>query len=381
MMLAHNVHDVQSLKRHVHANRLNGIDNEWLTPEQAKAFCPPLNISPDIRYPVLGAALQRRGGMARHDAVAWGYARGADALGVDIIQNCEVTGIRRGADGAVAGVETTRGLHRAPSRSASSPPATPAWSWRMAGVRMPLESYPAAGAGVGAGQAGVPVRGDVQHDPRLHQPVRQGRAGDRRRHRPVRLLQPAAAACTSPTHTLEAICELFPIFSPHADAAQLGRHRRRHARPLADHRRRRRSRASTSIAAGAPAASRRRRARATCSPHTIAKDEPHPINAALHARPLPHRPPDRRGGRRRRRALRATPMLLIPCPYCGAAPRDRVPLRRRGAHRPARRPARGRRRGLGGVISSTAPTRRACMPSAGSTPTAAGAGSTRCATR
>ena len=73
LMLAHTVHDVQVFKRHVHANRAAGVDNEWLTPEQAKAFCPPLNISADIRYPVLGAALQRRGGTARHDAVAWGY--------------------------------------------------------------------------------------------------------------------------------------------------------------------------------------------------------------------------------------------------------------------------------------------------------------------
>src|SRR3569832_1436595 len=56
MMLAHNVHDIQVLKRHVHANRLNGIDNEWLTPEQAKEFCPPLNTSKDARYPVVGAA-------------------------------------------------------------------------------------------------------------------------------------------------------------------------------------------------------------------------------------------------------------------------------------------------------------------------------------
>mgnify|MGYP001821112427 CR=1 FL=1 len=97
MMLAHNVHDVQSFKRHVHANRLNGVDNEWLSPEEAKAFCPPLNISQSARYPVMGAALQRRGGTARHDAVAWGYARAASARGVHVIQNCEVTAIRRGA--------------------------------------------------------------------------------------------------------------------------------------------------------------------------------------------------------------------------------------------------------------------------------------------
>src|SRR3984885_5197297 len=113
MMLAHTVHDIQVFKRHVHANRCNGVDNEWLEPEQAKEFCPLLNIGSDIRYPVLGAALQRRGGTARHDAVAWGFARAADALGVDIIENCEVTGIRRTADGAVDGVETSRGYIQA----------------------------------------------------------------------------------------------------------------------------------------------------------------------------------------------------------------------------------------------------------------------------
>ena len=107
-MLSHNVHDVQVFKRHIHAKRLNGIDNEWLTAEQARAFCPPLNISPDLRYPVLGAALQRRGGTARHDAVAWGYARGADSLGVDILENCEVTGIDRDNGGAVSAVRTSR---------------------------------------------------------------------------------------------------------------------------------------------------------------------------------------------------------------------------------------------------------------------------------
>src|ERR1700716_4480137 len=114
MMLAHTVHDIQVFKRHVHANRCNGVDNEWLEPAQAKEFCPPLTIEDNIRYPVLGAALQRRGGTARHDAVAWGYARAADALGVDIIENCEVTGIRRGSNGAVEALETTRGTIRAP---------------------------------------------------------------------------------------------------------------------------------------------------------------------------------------------------------------------------------------------------------------------------
>jgi sarcosine oxidase, subunit beta len=66
LMLARNVHDVQSLRRHVHSNRLNGVDNAWLSATEAKRFCPPLDISPAARYPVMGAALQRRAGTARH---------------------------------------------------------------------------------------------------------------------------------------------------------------------------------------------------------------------------------------------------------------------------------------------------------------------------
>jgi len=141
MMLAHNIHDVQVFKRHVHANRLAGVDNEWLTPEQAKEFCPILNISKNIRYPVIGAALQRRGGVARHDAVAWGYARAADTLGVDIIQNCEVTAIRRDASGAVSGVETNRGAI-ATKKIGVVAAGHSSVVMSMADVRMPLESYP-----------------------------------------------------------------------------------------------------------------------------------------------------------------------------------------------------------------------------------------------
>ena len=77
------------------ANHLDGIDAEVVTPAQIKAAIPMINISPGVRYPILGASLQRRGGVARHDAVAWGFARAADALGVDIIQQCEVTGVNR----------------------------------------------------------------------------------------------------------------------------------------------------------------------------------------------------------------------------------------------------------------------------------------------
>ena len=79
MNLAHNEHDVRELKRRIYANQLNDVDAEWLSVDAVKAFCPMLNCSPEARYPVLGASLQRRGGTARHDAVAWGYGRGADA--------------------------------------------------------------------------------------------------------------------------------------------------------------------------------------------------------------------------------------------------------------------------------------------------------------
>src|SRR5918992_836931 len=92
--LAHNLHDVREGIRRVNANRLNGVDAEWLEPQQVKDFCPIVDIAPGARYPVLGATLQRRGGVARHDAVAWGYARAADSRGVDIVQNCAVTGVR-----------------------------------------------------------------------------------------------------------------------------------------------------------------------------------------------------------------------------------------------------------------------------------------------
>ncbi|MGZ8612393.1 MAG: FAD-dependent oxidoreductase, partial [Actinomycetota bacterium] len=111
--LAHHLGDVRSSRRRLEANRLNAVDAEWLTPEEVKSFCPIVNVSPSLRYPVMGATLQRRGGVARHDRVAWGYATNADRLGVDIVEHCEVTGFVRGPGGHVEGVETSRGRIRA----------------------------------------------------------------------------------------------------------------------------------------------------------------------------------------------------------------------------------------------------------------------------
>jgi len=138
--LAHTLHDVREGVRRVNANRLNGVDAEWLEPAEVKAFCPILNVAPDARYPVLGATLQRRGGVARHDAVAWGFARAADDRGVDIIQNCAVTGIRR-EGGRVTGVETTRGFIAA-GKVAIVAAGHNSVLAGMAGVRLPIESHP-----------------------------------------------------------------------------------------------------------------------------------------------------------------------------------------------------------------------------------------------
>src|SRR5690606_3408220 len=138
--LAHNLSDVRAGRRRAEANRLNGIDSLWLTPEELKRRCPILNTSPSLRYPVMGATFQPRGGTARHDALAWGYARAADDRGVDIVQNCEVTGIRQ-KDGRVTGVETTRGFIAAP-RVAIVTAGHSSVLAEMAGFRLPIQSHP-----------------------------------------------------------------------------------------------------------------------------------------------------------------------------------------------------------------------------------------------
>jgi sarcosine oxidase, subunit beta len=140
MNLAHNLGDVREGTRRVYANRLNGIDAEWLTPEDVKRLCPIINISPDVRYPVLGATYQARGGIAKHDHVAWGYARAADNLGVDLIENAEVTAIDI-ENGRVTGVQTSRGPIRA-GKIAIVAAGHASIIAAMAGIRLPLQSHP-----------------------------------------------------------------------------------------------------------------------------------------------------------------------------------------------------------------------------------------------
>ncbi len=138
--LVHSRHQVHEAQRRISANQLNGIDAEWLTPEEVKAFCPIVNISPDVRYPVMGATLQRRGGIAKHDYVAWAFARKADSMGVDLIQNCEVTGFDLDGD-RVVGVHTNRGLIAA-GQVALCAAGHSSILASMVGVELPIQSYP-----------------------------------------------------------------------------------------------------------------------------------------------------------------------------------------------------------------------------------------------
>ena len=159
----------------------------------------------------MGAALQRRGGTARHDAVVWGYARGADALGVDIIQNCEVTAITRGPDGAVTGVETSRGSIKTKKIGVSVAGHT-SMVMGMAGVRMPLESFPLQAL---VSEPVKPCFPCVLMSNAVHAYISQSDKGElvigAGTDQYVSYSQQGGLHIT--THTLDAICELFPQFT------------------------------------------------------------------------------------------------------------------------------------------------------------------------
>ena len=138
--LAHSLQDVRDSVRRVEANKLNGIDAEWVGPDEVKKLCPIVNISSDIRYPVLGATYQPRAGIAKHDYVAWGFARRADEAGIDIIQNCEVTGFVTDGN-KVTGVRTTRGDIAAGQVALCAAGHTSTLT-DMLGIRTPLQSHP-----------------------------------------------------------------------------------------------------------------------------------------------------------------------------------------------------------------------------------------------
>ena len=138
VFLAHSEHEMHEIQRRGNAIHMNGIENELMTPGQVRRMVPGINVNG--RFPVMGALLQRRAGTARHDALAWGFARAADCLGVDIIQGCEVTGFDiRG--GKVRGVTTSLGNIRAERVGVVAAGHTSV-VMDMASVEMPLVSVP-----------------------------------------------------------------------------------------------------------------------------------------------------------------------------------------------------------------------------------------------
>ncbi len=137
--LAHSEGQLEGFARRGNSMRLNGIDAELMSREAIRAEIPYLNFADTARFPIRGGIMQRRGGTARHDAVAWGYARAADQLGVDIIQNAEVTGFRRDGD-RITGVETTRGAIEC-GKVGLAVAGNTSRLGAMAGLTLPIESH------------------------------------------------------------------------------------------------------------------------------------------------------------------------------------------------------------------------------------------------
>ena len=235
----HHLGEVRGANRRVEANHLQGVDAEMLDARQVKEFCPIINISPDVRYPVIGGALQRRGGTARHDRVAWSFATRASERGVDIVEHCEVTGFLRGPNGEVTGVETSRGPIRAPKVGLVAAGHTSVLT-DMVGLRLPLQSHPLQAL---VSALYEPVMPCVIMSAAVHVYVSQADKGE--------LVMGAGidpyngygqrGSFHVIEHQMAAAVELFPIFRHAVVAADLGRHRRREPRRLPDHRPRRRS--------------------------------------------------------------------------------------------------------------------------------------------
>ncbi len=137
MMLAQTQHEIRGYQRTAHANMLQGVETQYIGPDKVKELCPIIHIA-GPRYPVLGALWQPRGGTARHDAVAWGYARACSDMGMHIIQQCEVTGISS-VDGKVTGVSTNKG-DIACDKLGIVVAGHSGELARMAGFRLPVES-------------------------------------------------------------------------------------------------------------------------------------------------------------------------------------------------------------------------------------------------
>lgn len=209
--LGHTLQDMRDIERRVNANRLNGIDGEVLDTKAVQEIVPIMDCSANTRYPVLGASWQPRGGVARHDAVAWGYARAADALGVDLIQQCEVIDILT-EDNAAIGVETKQHGTILADRIGCVVAGNSSVVAKMAGFRLPLESHPLQAF---VSEPIKPILDTVVMSNHVHGYISQSDKGD--------LVIGAGidgyngygqrGSYATIEQTLQAIVELFPIFS------------------------------------------------------------------------------------------------------------------------------------------------------------------------
>ena len=209
--LGHTLQDMRDIERRVNANRLNGIDGEVLDTKQVSEIVPIMDCSANTRFPVMGASWQPRAGVARHDAVAWGYARAADALGVDLIQQCEVIDILT-EDGAAIGVETKQHGTIKADRIGCVVAGNSSVLAKMAGFTLPLESHPLQAL---VSEPIKPILDTVVMSNHVHGYVSQSDKGD--------LVIGAGidgytgygqrGSYSTIEHTVQAIVELFPIFS------------------------------------------------------------------------------------------------------------------------------------------------------------------------
>lgn len=208
--LGHTLQDMRDIQRRVNANRLNGIDGEVLNARQVQDLEPLLDCSARARFPIMGASWQARGGVARHDAVAWGFARGADAHGVDILQQTEVTGLMI-RDGQIYGVHTNRGDIEAKTVGCVVAGNSGVLA-KMAGIRLPLESHPLQAL---VSEPLKPVVNTVVMSNHVHGYISQSDKGDLVIGAGIDGYTGYGQRGSYPIieHTLQAIVEMFPAFS------------------------------------------------------------------------------------------------------------------------------------------------------------------------
>ncbi|WP_286237884.1 sarcosine oxidase subunit beta family protein [Neptuniibacter halophilus] len=209
--LGHTLQDMRDIERRVNANRLNGIDGEVLDAKQVQELVPHMDCSANTRYPVMGASWQPRAGVARHDAVAWGFARGADAHGVDLIQQTEVTDLII-EDGTITGVKTNRYGEIKADRVGCVVAGNSSVLANMAGFELPLESHPLQAL---VSEPIKPILDTVVMSNHVHGYVSQSDKGDLVIGAGIDGYNGYGQRGSYPTieHTVQAIVELFPIFS------------------------------------------------------------------------------------------------------------------------------------------------------------------------